>query len=187
MRIGKKGALPVFAALALACALPPLAAALAPSGAQPETAAVQEQVSEQATPLFGALELDRVSDVVVAADERTFHFALNDGEVSVNGQMADEEVFTTLLSQIAALPVAGLPAFAEEGEPILTLTVNAGGEELCARFYRDDPQQFYAQVVCDADGAVRYGVTKAWRVGKLVLTCDGTRIQDASGHETPAQ
>lgn len=150
--------------------------------------AARENMSvQEVPPLFSSLDAQTVSDVTIATPERTFRFAQSDGVVSVNGQKADAEIFMTLLTQIATLPVAERTAFLAQNDPFLTLTVDTNVDRLFVGFYRDDPEQAYADVICMEEGEPpRYGVTKAWRVGKLVLTCDGTRILDENGNEAPA-
>ena len=68
--------------------------------------------------------------------------------------------------------------------PLLTVTVSTDTQDFSARFYQDSKNGKYAYVVAGADKA-RCLKTDAWRVGTLLLTCEGTRIFDASGQETP--
>ena len=100
--------------------------------------------------LFPELTDSDISEIHIrAGDDCAFDFSVR-GELSVNGQKADEEVFSTLVDQ--------LTADSEDGK--------------------------YAYVVAGADKE-RCLKTDAWRVGTLLLTCEGTRIFDASGQETP--
>lgn len=149
----------------------------------------REALSENAAPetLFSSLRAEDVASVSVTTSERAFVFVAEDGEVSVNGRMADAEAFMTLLEQIAELPVGEAEKFEPEEEPVLRLTVEADGEELDASFYKSAESDAYAGVISAQDGRVSYGMTKAWRIGKLVLTCDGTRIFDENGEETPVE
>lgn len=188
MRLMRWGAVLSCAALALAAGLlcAPPREGTAFEGALADGAQAVQEAQSGTRPLFEGLDAQAISSVTVEADGREFRFATDAQGVSVNGRMADAEIFSTLLAQIVALPVAERAPYQPEGELMLTLTVACGEGELCARFYREDEDRPYADVVCAQDGGVRYGVTKAWRVGKLVLTCDGTRIQDESGRETPA-
>ena len=64
------------------------------------------------------------------------------------------------------------------------MTVSTDTQDFSARFYQDSEDGKYAYVVADADNE-RFLKTDAWRVGTLLLTCEGTRIFDASGQETP--
>ena len=150
-------------------------------------ALAESAAAEDAGTLFEALDAQDVSEVSVTTPEREFRFDAADGEVSVNGRMADAEAFQTLLDQIAKLPVDASDAFTPDDAPLLTLSVDADGDHLDASFYRADGTDVYASVIGAQNGCVRYGLTKAWRVGKLVLTCDGTRIFDENGEEMPAK
>ena len=104
--------------------------------------------------------------------------------MSVNGQKADGEVFSTLLDQLTADCFIPCEEFEPRGEPLLTVTVSTDTQNFSARFYQDSEDGKYAYVVAGADNA-RCLKTDAWRVGTLLLTCEGTRIFDASGQETP--
>ena len=64
------------------------------------------------------------------------------------------------------------------------MTVSTDTQDFSARFYQDSEDGKYAYVVAGADKERRLK-TDAWRVGTLLLTCEGTRIFDASGQETP--
>ena len=150
------------------------------------TAAPPEEPGAQET-LFPALDPSSIVSVRVSTPERTFDFRTDEAGVSVNGQIADAEAFSTLIAQIAALPVLERDSFLAEGAPLLTLTVQSKSGRMAASFYRDESSESYARVVCASDGAQQYRRTKTWQVGKLLLTCDGTRIQDETGRETPAQ
>ena len=186
MRIAKAAALSLCAALALAGLISAPRLMRQSTVAAPLSTAEPEPDDAQET-LFPALDPASIVDVSVTTPERVFHFHADEGGVSVNGQVADAEVFSTLLSQIAALPVLTQEAFAEEDTPLLTLTIQAESGQMAAAFYRDEASETYARVVSAAGGARQYRYTKAWQIGKLLLTCDGTRIQDEAGHETPAQ
>ena len=116
--------------------------------------------------LFPELTDSDISEIHIrAGDDCAFDFSLR-GELSVNGQKADGEVFEP------------------RGEPLLTVTVSTDTQDFSARFYQDSEDGKYAYVVAGADKA-RCLKTDAWRVGTLLLTCEGTRIFDASGQETP--
>ena len=93
----------------------------------------------------------------------------------------------TALLAAASLPVQEQEEFSAEGAPLLTLTIESSGGQMAASFYRDETSQSYTRIVSASGGSSQYRCTKAWQIGKLLLTCDGTRIQDESGHETPAQ
>ena len=58
-----------------------------------------------------------------AGDDCAFDFSLR-GELSVNGQKADGEVFSTLLDQLTADCFVPCEDFEPRGEPLLTVTVS---------------------------------------------------------------
>ena len=64
------------------------------------------------------------------------------------------------------------------------VTVYTDTQDFSASFYQEQGDDKYAYVVAGADNE-RFLKTDAWRVGTLLLTCEGTRIFDASGQETP--
>ena len=74
--------------------------------------------------------------------------------------------------------------FSVRGE--LTVTVYTDTQDFSASFYQEQGDDKYAYVVAGADNE-RFLKTDAWRVGTLLLTCEGTRIFDASGQETPVE
>ncbi len=69
---------------------------------------------------------------------------------------------------------------------LLTLTVCTGAKQHIARFYEDDGTGEVARIVTGSEDAPEYGQTDGWRVGTLMMTCEGTRIQDERGNERPA-
>ena len=165
----------------------------------PEQAAVQqsaeaaqntEQVLAQDGPvlLFPNLDMEAITAISVRSPECSFQFfADGSGEVSVNGRQADAEIYLTLVSQISELPVARTEAFIPDSvQWLLTLTVCAGGKQHIARFYEDDSAGKVARIVTGSEDAPEYGQTGGWRVGTLMMTCEGTRIQDERGNERPA-
>lgn len=165
----------------------------------PEQAAVQQsaeaaqntaQALAQDGPvlLFPDLDMNAITAISVRSPERSFQFyADGRGGVSVNGQQADAEIYLTLVSQISELPVAHTDAFIPDSmQWQLTLTVCAGGEQHTARFYEDDGTGEVARIVSGAEDAPEYSQTGGWRVGTLMMTCEGTRIQDERGNERPA-
>lgn len=137
--------------------------------------------------LFPELDVSSISHLEITAPDRNFSFIPGDaGNVSVNGQQGDGEIFTTLVSQITELPVSPQEAFSPQEDPLLTVCISFSGEERSVRFYRGVEDE-NARLIVGARDSLRYGETDAWRVGTLLLTCDGTRIQDERGNETPAR
>ena len=138
--------------------------------------------------LFPELSSANIRSVFVHTPERSFQFHLNaQGAVSVNGAKADAEIFSTLLEQITSLPVNPISAFPAEGtQLILTLEIHADGRQHIAHFYENNTAGTLTHIICGTPGAPEYLRTDGWRVGTLVMTCEGTRILDAYGNETPA-
>lgn len=160
------------------------------SAAQSEPGvAAADDPSVPAAPLFPELEKTFVTALSVTTPERSFSFACSrEGRVSVNGQKADADVFATLLAQISTLPVASLAAFTPTHDPLMTLNVvTEDGQEFIASFYHGERSDAYIRIICDPQGSPHYSQTDGWRIGTLLLACDGTRIQDESGRETPMQ
>lgn len=155
--------------------------------AQTGDASDRERDGAHTEPLFSSLSPGAVTALSVTSGDRHFEFLCDGDAVSVNGQMADGEIFLTLLDQILTLPVTACAAFSpEEGSAMLTLVVTAAGHDYTVRFYEGSSQET-ARVLAGTPEEPVYGATRAWRIGTLLLVCDGTRIQDESGNETPAQ
>lgn len=151
-------------------------------------------VQPSATParngtLFPGLNEESVTAVTVAAPDRHFHFLCDEpNAVSVNGQQADSEAFLTLLEQIAEFPVDTRTAFSPDAQKLLlTLTVSSGTQQQIAHFYADGQAGEKAHIVVGKGDSSQYLMTGGWRVGALMMTCEGTRIQDVHGNETPAK
>ena len=138
--------------------------------------------------LFPELSSSSIRSVFVRTPERSFQFHLNaHGAVSVNGTQADAEIFSTLLEQITDLPVNPIGAFPiEDTQLILSLEILADNRQHIAHFYENSAAGTVTHIICGAPDAPEYLRTDGWRVGTLVMTCEGTRILDAHGNETPA-
>lgn len=166
----------------------------APEQAAEQQSAEAAQNTEQALAqdgpvlLFPDLDMNAITAISVFSPERSFQFyADGSGKVSVNGQQADAEIYLTLVSQISELPVHQTDAFIPDSvQWLLTLTVCTGGKQHIARFYEDDSAGKVARIVTGSEDAPEYGQTGGWRVGTLMMTCEGTRIQDERGNERPA-
>lgn len=164
----------------------------APQTDAPQSAANAQEIAQPAAAdslLFPTLNAEAITAISVDTPERSFQFyADSSGEVSVNGQQADVEIYLTLVSQISELPVAQTGAFIpDSAQLLLTLTVCEGGAQHRACFYEDDGTGEIARVVAGPADAPEYGQTGGWRVGTLMMTCEGTRIQDERGNERPAK
>lgn len=137
--------------------------------------------------LFPDLDPGAVTGVSVITPDSRFEFRFSAaGGASVNGREADEEACQTLVSQIGELPVAAQDAFTPTDAPLLTLIVSSGGTQHAARFYAGSADPSDVRIVSGAENAQRYRSTDGWRIGTLLMACEGTRIQDERGNETPA-
>ncbi len=143
-----------------------------------------DDASAAGQPLFPELSDTDITGIRIRAnDDCEFDFSVR-GELSVNGQKADEEVFSTLVDQLTADSFTLCDDFEPQNDALLTVTVYTDTQDFSASFYQDQGDGKYAYVVAGADNE-RFLKTDAWRVGTLLLTCEGTRIFDASGQETP--
>lgn len=172
-------------ALLLACTLYPRgeqAEADAPSG----TSAPQAEQEDSAL-LFPGLNAKTITAITVLTPDRSFRFAAQDGSrVSVNDRQADREIYMTLVSQIAELPVSPSEDFsAGDAKLLLTLTVSDGDGQHTASFYEDNGSCETARIIAGSKSAPLYAQTDGWRVGTLMMTCEGTRVQDEAGNEQP--
>ena len=109
-----------------------------------------------------------------ANDDCEFDFSVR-GELSVNGQKADEEVFSTLVDQLTADSFTLCDDFEPQNDALLTVTVYTDTQDFSASFYQEQRDDKYAYVVAGADNE-RFLKTDAWRVGTLLLTCEGTHL-----------
>lgn len=173
------------AACLLGFMLPPTANKAAqpviPPGTQESTGA---EAAENEQALFPELAAEDITGIRIRSkDDCMFDFSVR-GELSVNGQKADGEVFSTLVDQLTALSYLPCDDFSPQSDILLTVTVYTDTQDFSASFYQDNENDKYAYVVAGAkqDRCLK---TDAWRVGTLLLTCEGTRIFDASGQETP--
>ena len=137
--------------------------------------------------LFPALDPDAVTTLSVYTPDSSFSFSSDgEGSVSVNGWQADGEIYRTLLEQIAELPVQTISPFLSDGaQLLLSLTVRTGDTTYTAYFYEDGETGESARIVSGAPDSPVYRQTDGWRIGQLMMTCEGTRIQDERGNETP--
>lgn len=123
---------------------------------------------------------------VVTAESQYIFKCSEDARISVNGQKADRDVFLTLLDQILTMPVVTIPPFVPADEAAVTLTLVTGSAQYTAAFYRDgDEESPYMSIISGGADAPCYQRTDRWRLGTMLLACEGTRIQDAQGAETP--
>ena len=156
--------------------------------AEDEQAAAQAESQDEQLLLFPSLNAAAITEISGGTAGRSFRFDVDaSGAVSVNGQQADSEIYMTLVEQISGMPIVATGAFSADGaQLLLELTVCADEEEHTACFYEDGDMREIARVVSGTADAPEYGQTSGWRVGTLMMTCEGTRIQDERGNERPA-
>ena len=71
-----------------------------------------------------------------ANDDCEFDFSVR-GELSVNGQKADEEVFSTLVDQLMADSFTLCDDFEPQNDALLTVTVYTDTQDFSASFYQE--------------------------------------------------
>ena len=190
MKSFRIGALCMFISILAVLTLPSLSAASDTSSQEKRAVPASPDSSSSSyasSSLFPGLDKSFISALSIATPERSFAFCCeNADDVSVNGNQADEEIFGTLISQIQGLPVDAQHPFTPDTAPVLVLSVlTRDGVQHTARFY-SDKSAARVQISSGPGDAPVYHSTDTWRIGTLMMTCEGTRIQDASGNETPA-
>lgn len=158
------------------------------TGSTSPTASAVQTKQHSSQKLFPDFDASHVVSVSITTPQSSFDLRRENGRpVSINGQRGDAYVFSTLLGQIASLSYVPMEAFIVPGQPLLTLNVRLSNEEYSAVFYDDGSSGEYARIAFMQNNTPAYGVTDRWRVGTLMLTCEGTRVQDAHGRETPVE
>ena len=141
----------------------------------------------EAYALFSQLEACSVTRLCVDTPESQYAFRCTDkARISVNGQQADRDVFMTLLDQILTMPVVTIAPFVPADEATVTLTLYVDDAQYTAAFYREADEESPTMSIISGDAdAPCYQRTDRWRLGTMLLACEGTRIQDEQGAETP--
>lgn len=161
---------------------------LADTGAAPAAEASAEKASRSSLTLFPDFNADSVTAVSIITPQANFDLRrIDDRCVSVNGQRGDSEVFVTLLEQIADMTVVAIDAFPAQDAPLLTLAIQGEDTTYTAVFYGDGSTGERARIVSRTKDAAVYAETDGWRIGTLMLACEGMRVQDALGKETPME
>ena len=143
-------------------------------------------VMESTQTLFPSFSANAVTAVSIVTPQTAFDLRREDGRlVSVNGRRGDPDVFMTLLEQIAAISFTPTDPFAGQSTPLLTLVVRQRDAEHSAVFYSDESKGDLTRIVIGHGGTSAYGTTDGWRIGTLMLACEGVRVQDESGNEIP--
>lgn len=183
----KKLLMLMFVAALFACASRLYSAVRAPVQPQETAAPVLSRDLPEGQALFPELNPSVVTAVSITTPQSAFDMRRSSKSVSINGQQGDEDVFSTMLTHIADMEFVSTHPFTAPEAPILTLVIHQHGEEFTAAFYADNENGEHARIIAGREPAPVYGVIDGWRVGTLMLACEGTRIQDAYGKETPAE
>lgn len=168
-----------------------LCACLTQSLSAEESAATTPIAADETTEtdrqtLFPEMNPADVTAVSIITPQSTFNLERDESRgVSVNGQRGDKGVFSTLLSHIGGICFSPTEPFSEQTTPLLTLVVHQQEHEFTAVFYTDGGTGEYARVIASHGSNSTYGTTDGWHIGTLMLACEGMRIQDESGRETP--
>lgn len=137
--------------------------------------------------LFPGLDRKAITAITIDSPDTRFEFLCSaPGGVSVNGSRADSDIFHTLIEQIAEMTASPAESMPEDSELQLLITISSGASQRQAAFYSGGKDSSRAFVRTGAPDAPLYHQTAGWRIGTLMLTCEGTRIQDEQGRELPA-
>lgn len=152
---------------------------LAQHAGEPETGAAKSPAGPaHLSVLFPGLDISTVTAVSISTPDRSFTYAGSSADhVTVNGQQADRDIYQTLLAQIAELPVSPLSALPPKPRWLLTITVTAGAQQRTAHFYDDGGAGTEAFILCGTQETPQYRQTDVWRIGTLMMACEGTRIE----------
>ena len=126
----------------------------------------------------------RFTSLCVTAEGRSFRYAKSGSLLTVNGAAADEEAVDTLLRHLSSALSGDTAAFTPEEAPIMTVDFTAGDESGEISFYPDEADRSRVYVVSAKDGA---SVTEAWRVGTILLACEGSRAAGAEDDAPEAE
>lgn len=170
--------------LLCAAAFAGIAAFSPASGITPEPPVLPSQACGTQT-LFPGLRRSDIVSVSFSSSESQFSFDCQTANaVSVNGQKADIGVFSTLLSQILGQFYDPAEFSIQQETPLLSLRVTTPTGAYSATFYSGNERT--ARILTSTPNGEQTLTTDAWRIGTMLLTCEGTRIQDKDGRETPA-
>ena len=119
---------------------------------------------------------ESVTELSVTAGSRSFVYRRSGGGMRVNGGEADEEIFSTLMRQICGALQGEAETDTPAGEPLLTVQIGTGNGRQTVCFYADGADRSRALVLSTGDGGETVLGTEAWRVGTILLACEGTQI-----------
>ncbi|MBR5288081.1 MAG: hypothetical protein IKU34_05745 [Clostridia bacterium] len=178
--------LPPALLILLACLLVFPAGSDAPH--QAVTAAATSVPADNGQALFPSFDPAIVTAVTITTPQSAFDLRLDENSsVSVNGHRGDKDVFSTMLAHIAAMDFIATDPFTAPEAPLLTLRIHQHGKEFSAAFYADNANGAHTRIIAGREQSPIYGLMDGWRVGALMLACEGTRIQDESGREIPIE
>ena len=125
-------------------------------------------------PLRG-VSYETISSLSITFRGRGFSFDCRNG---LTDEDADSEVFTTLLTQIFNMKGNRREAFLPVTDPIMTVEIQDIKGSYLMKCYENENQDDMADVICISAKNRFYYTTEAWRVGTILLACEGTRILD---------
>ena len=105
--------------------------------------------------------------------------ALADETKTIAGT-AHEEVFSTLIRQIESAEDGQSAAFQPQDDPLLTVSLSGTDGTHTLQFYADAQDRSRVYVLCS--GKADASTTEAWRVGTILLACEGTQIPEEESH-----
>lgn len=149
----------------------PAASCASPADASP--------AAEALPVLFPDLVVEDIVYLSVRTPDRSFEFRLGEhGRFLVNNQSADMGIYNTLVSQIARIPVSAVHAIPEENTQLLTLQISTPAHSHVAHFFADGGADTEAFIRSGPREAPLYFQTDAWRVGTLIMACEGAPIHE---------
>jgi len=144
--------------------------------------------TSSAAPLLPELSPEGVTALSVITEDASYAFSYTEkSHVGLNGRRADPDVFVTLLKQIIELPVTLSTPFVPTDAPLATVELTAGEAQIRLWFYPSEASEAHTRLICafGPNASRVYHITDAWRLGTMLMTCEGTRILDERGHEMP--
>ncbi len=147
----------------------------APAGAQENGRTDAGEVG-----LFEGITLSGITRLCVRTSGRTYTFVCTGGQaVCLDGGKADEEIFATLLEEIREQEYEKTPAFTPQTRPVAVVELQEGAATYEASFYSEGDREC-SEVIVQGNGKLRYLQTESWRIGTMLLTCEGAWSTDAN-------
>jgi hypothetical protein len=130
--------------------------------------------------LFEETILSGITRLCVRTSHRTYTFLCEGGEaVCLDGGKADEEIFSTLLEEIRDREYEKTTAFTPQTQPVAVVELQEGTRTYEASFYSEGDREC-SEVIVRGNGKLRYLQTESWRIGTMLLTCEGAWSADAN-------